>query len=115
MQFAYDVRFESLGAYLDAVEATGTHGGYAALGRVDSSTDLDQAFYGRPLAAMIHDCRTMQGFETEIEAIRALANTLQTTIPAVQSLKRQRTAGADSTANNPTYRTSWLANTFGYI
>ena len=28
---------------------------------------------------------------------------------------RQRTAGLDSTANNPTYRTAWLANTFGYI
>jgi hypothetical protein len=28
---------------------------------------------------------------------------------------RQRTAGVDSTVNNPTYRTAWLANTFGYI
>lgn len=28
---------------------------------------------------------------------------------------RQRTLGVDATANNPTYRTSWLANTFGYI
>ena len=28
---------------------------------------------------------------------------------------RQRTEGNDSTANNKTYRTSWVANTFGYI
>lgn len=28
---------------------------------------------------------------------------------------RQRTQSADSTANDPKYRTSWLANTFGYI
>lgn len=27
----------------------------------------------------------------------------------------QRTAGLDSTPANPTYRTAWLANTFGYI
>lgn len=28
---------------------------------------------------------------------------------------RQRTLAADATANNPTYRTAWVANTFGYI
>ncbi len=28
---------------------------------------------------------------------------------------RQRTASVDSTPNNPLYRTSWVANTFGYI
>jgi hypothetical protein len=28
---------------------------------------------------------------------------------------RQRTAGLDSTANNPTYRTAWVSNLFGYI
>lgn len=28
---------------------------------------------------------------------------------------RQRTAGLDSTVNNPTYRTAWVSNTFGYI
>lgn len=28
---------------------------------------------------------------------------------------RQRVGGLDSTANVPTYRTAWLANTFGYI
>ena len=28
---------------------------------------------------------------------------------------RQRTSGVDSTANAPTYRTAWLANTFGFI
>lgn len=28
---------------------------------------------------------------------------------------KQRTLGLDSTANNPTYRTAWLSNTFGYI
>lgn len=29
--------------------------------------------------------------------------------------QRQRTAGLDSTPANPTYRTAWLANTFGWI
>lgn len=28
---------------------------------------------------------------------------------------RQRTSGADSTANAPTHRTAWVANTFGYL
>ena len=28
---------------------------------------------------------------------------------------RQRTAGLDSTANSPTYRTAWVSNLFGYI
>ncbi len=28
---------------------------------------------------------------------------------------RQRTNGVNSTANNPNYRTAWLANTFGFI
>jgi hypothetical protein len=29
--------------------------------------------------------------------------------------RQQRTSGADSTANTPTYRTAWVANTFGWI
>jgi hypothetical protein len=28
---------------------------------------------------------------------------------------KQRTAGVDSTANNPTYRMAWLSNMFGYV
>jgi len=103
LRFAYDVRFESLGAYLDAVEATRASAGneYRALGDVAYSLDDADEFHGQPLKDMVAACRTMQGFAEDIASIARLADTLQGMLRPVHSIKRQRTTGRHGYAVRP--------------
>src|SRR5215510_4926796 len=62
-QYAFDQQYSSLGAYLDAIEATArnTQGDYIACGTVEGSLSEGRSS-GRVLATMVQDCRTMTNF-----------------------------------------------------
>jgi len=88
--------YESLGAMLDAVEATPRTGvgGYKPCG-AGGSTVHDASFYGRPLAHMVADCRAMLPFASAISDTEAMARELTVLLPPPRSVKRRRVRSAD--------------------
>lgn len=100
LHFAYDVRFESVGAYLDAIAVTRDSQGYASIGKQDSSVTGSTDFHGPALDDFVMQCRTMHGFEAAIEMIEHLSTLLTIHLPTIQSVKRQRTTGRSGMSVN---------------
>ena len=100
LHFAYDARFDSVGAYLDAVEATRDGQAYHALGTQAMSLDPDVALRGPCLAAFVQQCRTMRGFATEIALVRTLVESLTADITPLASIKRHRTRARSGSSVN---------------
>jgi len=88
--------YESLGAMLDAVEATprDAHGSYKQCGAGGSTEGYD-TFYGRQLAEMVADCRAMLPFANAIADIEAMAHELTVLLPPPRSVKRRRVRSAE--------------------
>ncbi len=89
--------YESLGAMLDAVEATPRTGigGFVTCGAGGSTMNNDTSFYGRPLHQMVADCRRMLPFAGAISDVEAMARELTTSLPPPRSVKRRRVHSAD--------------------
>jgi len=85
--------YASLGAMIDAVEATprdSSTGVYLHQGASGSTSTNNNTFYGRPLASMVADCRAMLPFSGAINDIEAMAKELTARLPPPRSVKRRR-------------------------
>lgn len=65
------------------------------------SVDGSHDFCSRSLEDMITSCRTLAGFDEAIARIESLAASLEATVPALPSVRRQRVKGASGYALNP--------------